>query len=469
MQLCRILLVIGAAFALAACATVHNLPLNVPSANPFAGTLVQAAAAAEREQPRRVGNDSSVVGLAFSGGGTRAAAFAYGVLEQLRRTPAQRQEPGGNLLGRVNIVSGVSGGSIIAAYFGLKGPAALGDFRQEFLEQDLMAALDTNITLINVGRALGGGVNTDNRLRDWLNAHLYHDAIFGRLIARRPIVLINATDIYSRTPFLFVPATFAAMCSDLSQYPVAGAVAASAAVPGAFAPVIIESFPNSCRTPLPEGIEKAANSPGASPLLHTYAMALARARTGQVKYVKLLDGGLVDNYGLSGITIARAAAGTPYGPLLPEEAVKLRRMLFLVVDAGRGPQGAWTQTLEGPTGKELIGAVIDTIVDANTRSSYAAFEATMRNWREALICWRCGLKPADVARLRGTGGRWSCRDLKFIIGRVSFEQLGAARAKALNKVPTSFTLPPATIDEIVRAGGDALVANPEFQKFLKDM
>ena len=105
-----------------------------------------------------------------------------------------------------------------------------------------------------------------------------------------------------------------------------------------------------------------------------------------MKYIKLLDGGLVDNYGLSGITIARAAQGTPYGPLRPEEAVNLRRFLFLVVDAGLGPKGDWSQTLEGPTGKELVGAVIDTIVDANTRSSYQAFEATMRELARRTSC-----------------------------------------------------------------------------------
>ncbi len=217
-------------------------------------------------------------------------------------------------------------------------------------------------------------------------------------------MLINATDIYSRTPFLFAPASFAAMCSDLTKYPVAGAVAASAAVPGAFAPIVIETFPGECKTPLPEGVVKAANNPGASPQLHSFAMALERARTGKVKYIKLLDGGLVDNYGLSGLTIARAASGTPYGPLRPEEGVNMRRLLFVVVDSGLGPQGEWAQTVEGPTGKDLIGAVIDTIVDANTRSSYTAFEATMRQWREELVRWRCSLKHEEVARLRGKGG-----------------------------------------------------------------
>lgn len=450
--------------ALAGCASVHNVPLNKPSANPFAGSLIQAAQAAERKGD----TGGTVVGLAFSGGGTRAAAFAYGVLKQMQRTPTPRAG-GHDLLDHVGIVSGVSGGSVIAAYYGLKGRAALDDFREQFLTQDVMASLNTDVNLITLNQALGGGVNTDNRLRDWLNAHLFHDATYRALIGRRPIVLINATDIYNRTPFLFAPVTFAAMCSDITDYPVAGAVAASAAVPGAFAPVIIESFHSDCNMPLPPAVVEAAKKPGDSPLVYSFAKGLERARSGQVKYIKLLDGGLVDNYGLSGLTIARAASGTPYGPLLPREAVSLRRFLFVVVDAGTGPQGDWSQTVEGPTGKQLIGAVMDTMLDANKRASYSAFEATLKNWREQLMRWRCGLKSAEVARLRGKGGRWNCRDVTFTVARVSFEQLDAARAKRLNEIPTSFTLPAASVDDLTAAGGDALKANPAYQSFARGL
>jgi len=460
----RVLTAAAACLALAACATVYNLPLNKPSANPFARSLATEANGERRSDPHSV-----IIGLSFSGGGTRASAFSFGVLQQLARTKSPRT--GRPLIEDVGIISAVSGGSITAAYYGLKGEAALTDFRERFLTQDMMAQLNTSINLINVSRALDGGVNTDNRVRDWLNDHLYGNATFGDLLARRrPIVLINATDIYSRTPFLFSPLTFSALCSDITEYPIAGAVAASAAVPGAFAPIVVETFPGQCHTPLPEGMIRAANAPGASPQLHAFAQALERARTGQVKYVKLFDGGLADNYGLSGITIARASSLTPYGPMRPEEAVSIRRLLFVVVDAGRGPQGNWSQTLEGPTGKDLVGAVIDTVIDANTRSSYTAFEATMKNWREELIRWRCHLKREEVAKLRADAtGPWNCRDLKFTIARVSFEELGGARAAELNKVPTSFTLPTATVDALIQAGADALEANQAYQEFRRDM
>ena len=218
---------------------------------------------------------------------------------------------------------------------------------------------------------------------------------------------------------------------------------------------------------MPDWVVQAAKNTSGSPLVHAYAKSLVLAHDGQVKYIKLFDGGMVDNYGLSGITIVRAAARTPYGPLQPQEAVNLRRLVFLVVDAGRGPQGDWSQTVEGPAGKELVGAVFDAIIDANSHSSYAAFAATLKNWRDAIVRWRCSLKPAEVARLRGHGGRWNCRDLKMTVGRVAFDALDPARAKQLNQVPTSFTLPAKTVDELAQAGGDALQANPEFQAFLR--
>jgi NTE family protein len=461
MRIGKGIVVVIAALGLGACATVYNLPLNRPSAAPF------VSASSPTEQSGE--NDGTIIGLAFSGGGTRAAAFAYGVLDQMARMPSPGRGQSRDLIDHVGLVSGVSGGSVIAAYFGLKGRAGLADFRQRFLTQDLMAELRTRVGLINVSRALGGGVNTDNQLRDWLNVHLYEDATFGTLLAqRRPIVLINATDIYSRTPFVFAPVTFAAMCSDLTEYPLAEAVAASAAVPGAFAPIVVETFPGQCQAPLAEGMQRAAKDPATSPQLHAFAMALERSRTGEVKFIKLLDGGLVDNYGLSGITITRAAAGTPYGPLQPAEAVNLRRLLFLVVDAGQGPGGAWSQTVEGPAGEALISAVVGVVVDANSQASYAAFEGTMRSWREAMVSWRCGLKPDDVARLRTKAGPWNCRDLKIIVGRISFGQLDAERAKRLRAVPTSFSLPVESVDELARAGADALQASPTLKAFLRD-
>jgi len=184
--------------------------------------------------------------------------------------------------------------------------------------------------------------------------------------------------------------------------------------------------------------------------------------------VKLLDGGLVDNYGLSGFTIARLSSNTPYGPLTPQQAVRLRRMLFLVVDAGRGPSGNWTQAVEGPSGPELMVAAADTAIDASVRASYTAFDRTMSEWQAALIRWRCGLSAAERQRLGAPAG-WNCRDVRYFVNRVNFEQLGAQRAAVLDEVKTSFSLPPDVVDYVIESGRDALRANPTYVAFLKSL
>jgi NTE family protein len=452
-------------FLVVGCAHVQNLPINQPTGDPDAGL-----GALNLRQPSPASEDDLIIGLAFSGGGTRAAAFSHGVLKALaqrRVTLGGKQVP---LIERIDFITGVSGGSVAAAYFGLKRHAALEDFRERFLIRDAEESLRTMVTLVNLSRAISGGVNEDVRLRAWLDENLFEGATFAALLKqRRPRIWINATDIYNRTPFVFGKTAFSAICSDLAEYPVAGAVAASAAVPVAFAPVILETFPERCNAKLPAWIERARSNPDAPPLLRAFALGVGRYRDGSMRYIKLLDGGLVDNFGLSGFTIARESAETPYGPLSPEQAVRLRRVLFLVVDAGRAPAGNWTQQLEGPSGLELVMAVTDSALDAGTRASYAAFESTMQQWRAALVRWRCALALSEVERLRGTVAGWRCDDLRLYIGRLGFDLLPAERAAYLNQVPTRFSLPIDAVDEVIAAGSDALRASPAYKAFLEGL
>ena len=232
---------------------------------------------------------------------------------------------------------------MLAAYYGLKKRKALADFKQRFLLRNAEEKLQMNLSLLNIANGLQGGINDPTAVsalarRQSVRARDLQDPCCTQ---RRPYVWINASDIYNRTPFVFGRVMFGALCSDLSNYPISMAVAASAAVPVVFAPVVIEGYPGGCPIPLPEWVERVRATADAPPLLQLFADAMQRYHSGEVRYVKLLDGGMVDNYGLAGFTIARLASDTPYGPLEPEEGVKLRRLLFLVVDAGRAPSGAW--------------------------------------------------------------------------------------------------------------------------------
>ena len=450
-----------AALAAGCASAIHNDPINVPL-SPSAARTIGAATPGSDKPPI---TDDVLIALAFSGGGTRAAAFSFGVLTEMDKARVVINGRRASLIDHLDIVSGVSGGSVTAAYLGLRKRAALDDFREKFLLRNAEEAIETDINLITISSALAGGVNDSTRLPRWLDRHLFNGATFGTLRkAQRPLVFINASDIYNRTPFVFSRPAFAAICSDLDSYPIATAVAASAAVPLIFAPVVLKSYPDRCAAKLPAWIARA-RSPNAPLMLKAFADAIGRYREGQVPYIKLLDGGLVDNFGISGFTIARLSADTPYGPLSPQEAVLLRRVLFLVVDAGRGPSGNWVNTVAGPSGADLVVATADTAIDAGTRAGLTAFETVLNNWQQALVQWRCGLSAAERRRLGAPAG-WNCRNIKLHIDRIGFDQFDPAREAALNAVQTRFRLPQQQVDMVIAAGANALARNRTYRAFL---
>src|SRR3984885_13322406 len=450
--------VIACSALMVSCAQIHNDPINQP-------LLTATAPSAELGAGVETYYDDTVVALSFSGGGTRAAAFSYGVLTAFDETPTPGRST--SLLNRIDFVTGVSGGSVLAAYYGLKKGAALTAFKQRFLLRNAEESLQTSLNLLSLAKGLQGGINDPTLFPRWLDDNLYEGATFKSLLyQRRPYIWINASDIYDRTPFVFGPVLFGALCSDLANYPVA--VAASAAVPVVFAPVVIQGYPGGCPVPLPHWVHRVRSNPNAPPLLRNFANAMYRYHSGEVRYVKLLDGGIVDNYGLAGFTIARLASDTPYGPLQPEEGVKLRRLLFLVVDAGRAPSGAWSQTIEGPSGANLITAASDTATESGAVGSYSSFQDTMNNWQSALIDWRCRLSAADRHRYGAPPG-WNCRDVKIFVGRIAFDQLDPQRTAALNAVETSFKLPPDQVEMVIAAGHDALKYNAIFRSFLTSL
>jgi NTE family protein len=441
--------------ALCACATTFNAPINIP--------VESDADIAPLAAPPDVRGDT-VVALAFSGGGTRAAAFAYGAMRGLDRLPARN---GGTYFDRVIFISGVSGGSIAAAYFGLKGRAALADFRERFLSRNAEEDLSTRVGLVNIARGLDGGVNDSTRLAGWLDQNLYDGATLADLFQPgKPVVWINASDLYNRTPFLFSPMTFQALCSDPRKYPVSQAVAASAAVPIAFVPIVVASFSDACSAPLPPWVDRVLASSTAGAQVRAFARALKRYRDPQqVRFVKLADGGITDNFGLSGIVIAREAAGQPYAPLTPDKAVKLRRMVFIVVNSGQGPRGEWARTVEGPTGNDMIGALTDTAINSAVRSGFDAFRLSVKGWEDTTRKWRCSLSRAQAAKL-GAAGDWRCSNISFDVAEISFDQLEPERAAQLDQVPTRFVLPEEQVNLVVQAGTDALLAHPTVRAVL---
>lgn len=98
-------------------------------------------------------DDDVFVILMFSGGGSRAAALGYGVLEELSRQKVYVNGRETTLMDSVDLVYGVSGGSVLAAYYAMHGKDTIPAFEQNFLKQNFQKQVVSQVfSLANLPR-----------------------------------------------------------------------------------------------------------------------------------------------------------------------------------------------------------------------------------------------------------------------------------------------------------------------------
>jgi len=453
----------GVAFAglfLTACTTADVGPINTH--------VAEVSHPSRAFIPDPADDGSTIIALAFSGGGTRAASFAYGVLRGLDEVVVDQHPERRTLIDDIRVISGASGGAVTAAYFGYKGRDYV-DLRERFLLADAEKELHkSEFSPANWVRIYNGGANDRTTFAEWLNRRVFDGKTYSALQRpHAPIVWINASDIYNGTPFTFTYDTFAALCSDLDEVRIADAVAASAAFPVVFAPIAVSTTntASSCNYQQPEWLTRALKDPGASVRLKAYARALDTYQNDPaVDYIKLLDGGLTDNIGVTGFTMERASSKTPHGPLSVEEAVKMRTFVFIVADASIRTEGDWVKTLNGPKFPDMVSAISNAGIRSSVRDEFDALTLSVEIWRGQLIAWRCSLPPEAVRRYRGTLAGWDCRDIDMVVEDLSFDDFPRATRDRLNNIPTRLKLAKDDVDELIAAGRDAIRINPRLQK-----
>ncbi|QJR11295.1 hypothetical protein DSM104443_02368 [Usitatibacter rugosus] len=447
---------LAAATALAGCASVaRSPPANMP---------VSSTTPAGMGAPTDLIRPNSII-LAFSGGGLRAAAFAHGVLEGLAAVKSGDKD----LLDDVALINAVSGSALTAAHFGVFGREGLARFPERVLSPGFEDAMRTSLwSPANLARAIGGGVNGRENFSDVLDNRIFHGATFGDMYRRgRPGIRIQATDLYHRVPFPFIPAIFEVLCSDLSRYSVADAVAASMAVPVVFAPVVLRPYHDRCG-PLPSFARDLRVQPESPRSVNAIARAISAYRDPKrERYVKLGDGGLTDNFAVSTLVLSRAIMETPYAPMTQRDAVTIRRLLVVVVDASRGPHGDWIGAEAGPGGFELAVSATDAAVDSAARGAADALGSILLDWQLAVIAYRCSLSPSEVARLGGPAD-WNCADVKFALANLAIEDLESPWRERVEPIATRLALEPREIEATIEGARRAVLAHPRLQAYLRD-
>ena len=456
-MLCAVLLMI----ALAATGCAHypvNKPLQqVEPRSGYRGNLMGVPG----------NSDELLLYLTFSGGGARAAAFSYGVLEELRKTEVTLNGKNRRLLDEVDGISAVSGGSFTAGYYGLFGERIFEDFETRFLKKNIEGALTARIFLnpVNWVRLLSPFFDRSDLAVEYYDTHIFDGGTFGDIAARTgPMILINATDMITGIRIAFNQDLFDVICSDVSSFPVARAVAASSAVPVLFTPITLRNYAGSCGFSIPKGIENIMNEQDTSTRqFHQLNNIRPYLNAEKKKYIHLVDGGVADNLGLRAALDRVLAFGGFWNTLKYFGLENVHKVVFIVINAETGVSESWSLFGKPPAFAAML-------------SSYSSIAIARYNFETVMLLRESFERlTKEVQQNRCAGGNIStepgaCGDIRFYLIEVKFDALQDEEEREYFKsLPTSFKLKSEVVDKLRDAAHRILGESKEFQRFLNDL
>jgi len=462
-------LLAGLAAALTLGAGCASRPINerIDKVDPATGYRI------DLRMGKRASNDSrTLLVLAFSGGGTRAAALSYGVLEELRRTEVTVDGKRRQLLDEVDLISGVSGGSFTALAYALYGERLFDEYEARFLKRDVQGALIARtFNPLNWPKLVGGSYGRSELAADYYDEILFEGATFGSLLDKpTPMAVVTSTDISTGARLLFTQSDFDLLCSDLHKVPLARAAAASSAVPIVLSPVTFNNYGGTCGYQYLDIVADLRNpahrSRPAGRALMRYRELQEFERSGERPFIHVVDGGVSDNLGLRGVI--EGIEVLEASPTFREVAglQRLDRVAVIVVNARSAPRTDWDQS-ESPPG--IIAQLLQSSsvpIDRNSYELVHVMRDTAERWeaqRDLLIA-RQRLAGATEAELDSRFRRLSA----FAID-VSFDAIAAPDERDyFMNLPTAFTLPPEAIDRLREVAGRLLRESPDYQRFVED-
>jgi NTE family protein len=424
---------------------------------PATPRLEQAGARGYRlaEVTRPGQSDDLLLVLAISGGGMRAAALGYGALEELRRTEVTMNGVKHRLLDEVDVISAVSGGTLPATYFCLRGEKTFDEFEERVLSRNLERELVLRILRpTNWLRLPSGTFGKSDLFAELYDETVFNQATFGDLQrAKGPFVIINGTDVTTGARFSFTQDQFDAICGDLSQVKLGRAIATSTALPPLLTPITFENCGGTCGRKEPAWQVAAEAAMGKS---ETPGRALLRARALQSyenparPYIHLFDGGLSENLGLAEVLRAfESLKVDPDETVLPALR-KARKVVVITVNALRFPEVDWDRSPAPPDTSTLVDQMWSIPVD---RISLDAVEQV----RDKLAAWQADAPAGSPER-------------RSYLAQVTFEALkDPAESLYFKQVKTSLALPKEQVDRLREVAGRLLREAPAFQRLLDDL
>lgn len=410
----RLPLALALLIGLTACSTA---PMNQP--------LTQLAPTADdewissggyrlRDLAESGSSDQVLVLMASSGGGKRSAAFSYGVLRGLRDFHVTIEGRDRRLLDELDTIAAVSGGSFPAAYYGVYRDKLFSDFEKDFLKQDIEAYI-WGIYFMPwkwewMVNALYG---TNDEMGVIYDDLMFHGATYADLIRQgKPFISINATDINYGTVFPFTQDQFDLICSDLSSYPVARAVAASNGFPVLFNPITLENHAAKCGGRAPAWLKQVSKGSELSRQRYLAEFARLYLDPVQTRYVHLMDGGISDNLAMRQMINNVLIYADDFDVIRRVGFDRARRIVLISADGQASRDSSWPQQQTVSSLGQIISAVSGTQIDSYNFETLLLVEQQMRRLVDNLRVVRCQegrvstAIPATTCRATSSTCRW---------------------------------------------------------------
>ena len=396
----------------------------------------------------------NLVIVTFSGGGSRAVSLGYGVLEQFQQATVRPTERGDTLLQNIDVVYGVSGGSVLAAYLALEGQETIPKFKEFFLKKNFQKKVINEVfSLSNVPRLTSPQFGRSDLLQEQLNLALYHGKTFADLARKRkgPFAVINATDMTAGQKVSFTQDFFDWLCVDLNDIEIARAVAASSAVPLIFSPITLNNHAGFCHAESKKAF-LMQTQPGNHLLLNNFnAMQKRLARyqdSVEQPYLHLVDGGLTDNLGLASLLdMSNLLSIRKLYAELKKSA--LRHVVVVSVNAQNERTSHIDKSADVPGVREVVDTVINVPIDKAT-------ESTVQYSQKFANQWNAYAKRQRDAKIKVYFVNVSLKDLPE----------GQLKRDVLN-IGTSFYLPESDVDKLREAAKILLMQSKEYHAALK--
>jgi NTE family protein len=408
-----------------------------------------------------------VLYLTFSGGGTRAAAFSYGVLEELRETRATFGGKQRRLLDEVDVISAVSGGSFTAGYYGLFGDRIFEDFESRFLKKNVQGALTSRILMnpFNWARLWSPYFDRSDLAGDYYNEHVFEGKTFGDMAAAKgPMIYINATEMTTGIRLAFTQDSFDVICSDLSTFPVARAAAASSAVPILLTPITLKSYAGSCGFTLPPALEQVLSTQETSARqYHLVNDVRPFMESERFRFIHLIDGGVADNLGVRTALDRIMFFGNAWKMMQLTGTEKTHKVAFVVVNAETEVSKDMNIFGKPPAFGAMLSSYSTVAITRYNYETLMLLRENFRRWTEEVQKGRCG--ESQISTEPG-----ACGDIQFYLIEVKFDALkDPAERSYFKQLPTSFKLSDDEVDKLREAARRILKASPEYQRLLKDI